>query len=213
VYAVSKVGLTAMPWTRGSLLGEGGYGRVFECLDDDGRICAAKVVALRPGDDERARVAQAEIEREVEMMKRLSHPNIVRYIGTERDAKELIIFLELVPGGSISSMLGKYGKFKESGKPPTLSLQRVARPNQAVLRAVTCLPAVATSCARILPGDSAGAGLPALKQDPASRHQRPKHPRRLCWRVQAFRLRLLERAVWRDRVDHDAQGHTAVHGA
>ena len=27
-----------MPWTRGSLLGEGGYGRVFECLNDDGRI-------------------------------------------------------------------------------------------------------------------------------------------------------------------------------
>ena len=49
-----------------------------------------------------------------QLMRKLSHPNIVRYIGTERDAKELIIFLELVPGGSISSMLGKYGKFKES---------------------------------------------------------------------------------------------------
>jgi hypothetical protein len=49
-----------------------------------------------------------------QLMRKLSHPNIVRYIGTERDAKELVIFLELVPGGSISSMLGKYGKFKES---------------------------------------------------------------------------------------------------
>jgi len=46
-----------MPWTRGSLLGEGGYGRVFECLDDDGRICAAKVVPLRPGDDERSPIS------------------------------------------------------------------------------------------------------------------------------------------------------------
>jgi serine/threonine protein kinase len=106
--------LKDMPWTRGSLLGEGGYGRVFECLNDDGRICAAKVVPLRPGDDERSRAAQEEIKKEVEVMKKLSHPNIVRYIGTERDEKELVIFLELVPGGSISSMLGKYGKFKES---------------------------------------------------------------------------------------------------
>jgi serine/threonine protein kinase len=103
-----------MPWTRGSLLGEGGYGRVFECLNDDGHICAAKVVPLRPGDDDRSRAAQAEIEKEVEVMRKLSHPNIVRYIGTERDDKELVIFLELVPGGSISGMLGKYGKFKES---------------------------------------------------------------------------------------------------
>jgi len=46
-----------MPWTRGSLLGEGGYGRVFECLDDDGRIFAAKVVPLRPGDDERSPIS------------------------------------------------------------------------------------------------------------------------------------------------------------
>jgi serine/threonine protein kinase len=103
-----------MPWTRGSLLGEGGYGRVFECLNDDGHICAAKVVPLRPGDDDRSRAAQAEIEKEVDVMRKLSHPNIVRYIGTERDDKELVIFLELVPGGSISGMLGKYGKFKES---------------------------------------------------------------------------------------------------
>ena len=92
-----------MPWTRGSLLGEGGYGRVFECLNDDGHICAAKVVPLRPGDDDRSRAAQAEIEKEVEVMRKLSHPNIVRYIGTERDDKELVIFLELVPGGSISA--------------------------------------------------------------------------------------------------------------
>ena len=83
-----------MPWTRGSLLGEGGYGRVYECLNDDGRIWAAKVVLslslcvsasplsvsgslltvkryqvvpLRPGDDERSRLAQAEIEKEIEV--------------------------------------------------------------------------------------------------------------------------------------------------
>jgi serine/threonine protein kinase len=102
-----------MPWTLGELLGEGGYGRVYECLNDDGTICAAKVVPLRKGNDARAIAAQTEIESEVEVMRKLSHPNIVRYLGTDRDDKSFFIFLELVPGGSITTMLGKYGKFKE----------------------------------------------------------------------------------------------------
>lgn len=76
---------------------------------------------------DRSLAAQAEIEKEVEVMKRLSHPNIVRYIGTERDERELTIFLELVPGGSISSMLGKYGKFKESGESASLSARENMR--------------------------------------------------------------------------------------
>ncbi len=54
-----------MPWTQGELLGEGAFGKVFECLNDDGTICAAKVMPLRQGDDARAKAAQAEIEKEV----------------------------------------------------------------------------------------------------------------------------------------------------
>jgi len=71
-----------MPWTRGELLGEGGYGRVYECLNDDGTICAAKVVPLRADSTKRA---HAEIEREVTVLKSLWHPNIVQYLGTERE--------------------------------------------------------------------------------------------------------------------------------
>eukprot|EP00961_Rhodomonas_salina_P209002 2820621-Rhodomonas_salina.2 len=56
-----------MPWTKGELLGEGAYGKVFECLNDDGTICAAKIMPLRQGDDERAKAAQAEIEKEVRL--------------------------------------------------------------------------------------------------------------------------------------------------
>mmetsp|Transcript_44294 Transcript_44294/g.118168 ORF Transcript_44294/g.118168 Transcript_44294/m.118168 type:complete len:189 (-) Transcript_44294:62-628(-) len=102
-----------MEWSLGTLLGEGGYGRVYECLNADGTICATKVIPLRKGNDARAQAAQAEIEQEVDLMKTLRHPNIVQYLGTERDDNSLYIFLELVPGGSITSMLAKYGKFKE----------------------------------------------------------------------------------------------------
>ena len=37
----------------------------------------------------------------------------MRYIGTERDESQFYIFLEYVPGGSISSVIHKFGKFSE----------------------------------------------------------------------------------------------------
>lgn len=37
-----------------------------------------------------------------------------RYLGTAREDESLNILLEFVPGGSISSLLGKFGSFSES---------------------------------------------------------------------------------------------------
>ena len=42
--------------TFGELLGEGSYGKVYECLYEDGSVCAAKVVSLRKGASPDARV-------------------------------------------------------------------------------------------------------------------------------------------------------------
>lgn len=77
----------------------------------------------------------------MKLLKNLSHPNIVvsmiisyivetvlaclisskpfsfgfqRYLGTAREEESLNILLEFVPGGSISSLLGKFGSFPES---------------------------------------------------------------------------------------------------
>ncbi len=46
-------------------------------------------------------------------MKNLRHDNIVRYLGMAEDGHELNIFLEYVPGGSISFILSKFGAFSE----------------------------------------------------------------------------------------------------
>lgn len=37
-----------------------------------------------------------------------------RYLGTAREEDSLNILLEFVPGGSIASLLGKFGSFPES---------------------------------------------------------------------------------------------------
>ena len=47
------------------------------------------------------------------ILQRLDHPNIVRYLGTERTAEHLDIFLEFVPGGSLACLLAKFGAFHE----------------------------------------------------------------------------------------------------
>ena len=43
----------------------------------------------------------------------LSHPNIVRYLGMERNQVTLSIFLEYVPGGSIRSLIDRFGALQE----------------------------------------------------------------------------------------------------
>ena len=57
----------------------------------------------------------ASLEHEIELYKRLAHRHIVRYIGMQRDEQRsnLHVFLEFVPGGSIASMLQRFGHFSE----------------------------------------------------------------------------------------------------
>src|SRR5690606_31413243 len=46
-------------------------------------------------------------------MKNLKHENIVRYYGADKVGTTLNIFLEYVPGGSLSSIVRKYGRLSE----------------------------------------------------------------------------------------------------
>ena len=56
------------------------------------------------------------LQGEVGCLQALSHPNIVRYLGVERDDTEghVSIFLEYCAGGSIASLLERFGAFNES---------------------------------------------------------------------------------------------------
>ncbi|KAL6548405.1 hypothetical protein OROGR_008826 [Orobanche gracilis] len=105
-------------WRKGELIGCGAFGRVHMGMNlDSGELLAVKEVAIAANNSsKKTQVIEfiGELEREVNLLKNLSHPNIVRYLGTAREEDSLNILLEFVPGGSISSLLGKFGSFPES---------------------------------------------------------------------------------------------------
>jgi serine/threonine protein kinase len=105
---------TVTNWRKGELLGSGAYGQVFLGLNtENGQLLAVKQVNLSR---ERTRTSDALIsalEAEINLMSGLVHDNIVRYIGSQRSDLHLNIFLEFVSGGSISSLLKKFGRFSE----------------------------------------------------------------------------------------------------
>ena len=73
-------------------------------------IMAVKVLNI-PSDNKQAMIE--DFQREIDVMKTLHHPNIVRYFGAEFDisSNTLNIFQEWVPGGSVTSLLKGHGPF------------------------------------------------------------------------------------------------------
>ena len=51
---------------------------------------------------------------EITLLKKLKHPNIVRYIDTVRADRYLYIVLEYMEFGSLAQMVKKFGAFSES---------------------------------------------------------------------------------------------------
>lgn len=103
-------------WRKGELIGCGAFGRVHMGMNlDSGELLAVKEVSIAANSaSKKTQEYIGELEKEVNLLKNLSHPNIVRYLGTAREEDSLYILLEFVPGGSISSLLGKFGSFPES---------------------------------------------------------------------------------------------------
>ncbi|CAL5413236.1 unnamed protein product [Camellia sinensis] len=104
-------------WRKGELIGCGAFGRVYMGLNiDSGALLAIKQVSIAGNSaaKEKTQAHIRELEEEVNLLENLSHANIVRYLGTTREDASLNILLEIVPGGSISSLLGKFGSLPES---------------------------------------------------------------------------------------------------
>ncbi|OMJ76606.1 hypothetical protein SteCoe_24016 [Stentor coeruleus] len=102
-------------WQTSEIIGQGSFGRVlFAANMETGELMALKEIPIIEFSYGTAHEKIKEIQEEVEILSKLSHKNIVRYLGTRRDDRYLRIFMEYVAGGSISTLIHKYGKFNET---------------------------------------------------------------------------------------------------
>lgn len=100
-------------WQSCEVLGHGSFGRVlFGANMDTGELIAIKQISVLHTQENKSSIDH--IQQEIDILSQLHHKNIVRYLGTSRDDQHLNIFLEYVAGGSISSLLNRFGKFNES---------------------------------------------------------------------------------------------------
>src|SRR5664279_1044067 len=82
-----------------AVIGLGGTGTVFRCFDKERGVHVA--VKAIPHDATLRRRAQ----REVEVARRLDHPNVVRLLDSARDDDYIYVVSELVDGGDLGASL------------------------------------------------------------------------------------------------------------
>uniref|UniRef100_A0A8C5W4W2 Mitogen-activated protein kinase kinase kinase 19 n=1 Tax=Microcebus murinus TaxID=30608 RepID=A0A8C5W4W2_MICMU len=100
-------------WTKGEILGKGAYGTVYCGLTSQGQLIAVKQVALDTSDKLATEKEYQKLQEEVDLLKALKHVNIVAYLGTCLEENTVSIFMEFVPGGSISSIINRFGPLPE----------------------------------------------------------------------------------------------------
>lgn len=96
--------IRAGDFSKVKLLGRGAYGSVYSCLLGNGRTIAMKEMMLS---NEDFQTIVSDVEREVEVMREIQHPNVVQYISARCDPAhcQITVFMELVTGGSLGSMV------------------------------------------------------------------------------------------------------------
>lgn len=107
--------LKKIRWKPGDFLGQGSYGTVVMGFNAvTGEIMAVKQVNVQGDEKSENNEKVASLESEIALLMQFEHPNIVRYLGTNRTRNKFNIFLEYISGGSIAFLLKKYGKFNEN---------------------------------------------------------------------------------------------------
>ncbi|KAL8137037.1 hypothetical protein V2J09_003038 [Rumex salicifolius] len=105
-FSISELERATNGFDSSRVLGEGGFGVVYNGVLDNGEKVAVKV--LKRDDRQGAR----EFLAEVEMLSRLHHRNLVKLIGICREDSFRCLVYELVPNGSVESHL--HGVDKEN---------------------------------------------------------------------------------------------------
>ncbi|KAG8745663.1 hypothetical protein FRC10_007360 [Ceratobasidium sp. 414] len=110
VLAVKAEGQPAVHYSLGDCIGRGQFGSVYRALNlTTGQIVAVKQLAVDGLKPEEVK----NLRREVDLLKSLSHPSIVKYEGMAQDEEHLSIVLEYVENGSLGQTLKAFGKLNE----------------------------------------------------------------------------------------------------
>eukprot|EP01135_Chromosphaera_perkinsii_P007627 Nk52_evm83s914 gene=Nk52_evmTU83s914 len=95
----------------GECIGKGGFGCVYKGLNTlNGTVVAIKKVKT----SQMSRSAQSAMMMEIDLLKKLNHPNIVKYIGFVKTRDHLNIILEYIENGSLHNICKKFGQFPET---------------------------------------------------------------------------------------------------
>ncbi len=93
------------------VIGEGGYGSVIKVVHKNtGQVRAMKIISkdnLRPG------YTELEIFREINILKKLEHPNIMKLFEFYSDDDSFYLINEFCSEGDLSEKLAKVGRFNE----------------------------------------------------------------------------------------------------
>uniref|UniRef100_A0A8D2AHJ2 Mitogen-activated protein kinase kinase kinase 19 n=1 Tax=Sciurus vulgaris TaxID=55149 RepID=A0A8D2AHJ2_SCIVU len=87
--------------------------KVYCGLTSQGQLIAVKQVTLDTSDRLATEKEYRKLQEEVDLLKALKHVNIVAYLGTCLEENIVSIFMEFVPGGSISSIINRFGPLPE----------------------------------------------------------------------------------------------------
>ncbi|EAR92109.2 cyclin-dependent kinase-like Serine/Threonine kinase family protein (macronuclear) [Tetrahymena thermophila SB210] len=97
------------------LLGEGAYGKVYKgFIKKTGKFIAVKQLKLGLKDNNKLQEKLEQYLQEIALLNHLEHPNIVKYYDCKHEEDNILIYMEQMPGGSLSSMLEKFGRFEEA---------------------------------------------------------------------------------------------------
>ena len=96
-------------WDKVKVIGRGGSSTVYQCLLPDGQFLAVKEIVTDGMNADQIRG----IAGEVDTIKNLSHPNIVRCFGLQRETNRLHIKLEYCDLGSLRKLYQKNGPLSE----------------------------------------------------------------------------------------------------
>jgi serine/threonine protein kinase len=86
------------------ILGTGAWAQVRLAVNPKGEFAAAKIISKKD---------KPAADQEVEVMRKLDHPNAVKLLDTYEDAENIYLFLEYCKGGDLFELIAKSGGLDE----------------------------------------------------------------------------------------------------